>query len=297
MSISSDSNRIVAGSNASQLQAFRIIGGLLQLLAIGLCIELLLGITDGLGLILRLSFLAIVIWCVAFRLGWVALVALQTSLFFHEPIRQPLEQIASGIFFVLLAMFAIVAAMNMPQTHRFASDCFLRFFRFPIDKESSTISSQQGVFWLLARDSKPRLPYAMVSLAIHMLHMTFVVMLAVFLLTNLPIGRQSDSWLQWSLQNGQAVWPGALLLVFMVALLVLARENSWRQLEPAQASLYLRSVQLIANYRDLLGFERQRLKKLHKIQAAAPQPTLGVSRRPKTRNNTQTDRLGMKGLK
>ena len=282
MSISSDSNRIVADSNASQLQAFRIIGGLIQLLAIGLCLELLLGITDGLGLILRLSFLAIVIWCVAFRLGWVALVALQTSLFFHEPIRQPLEQIASAIFFVLLAMFAIVAAMNMPQTHRFVSDCFLRFFRFPIDKESST---------------KPRLPYAMVSLAIHVLHMTFVVMLAVFLLTNLPIGRQSDSWLQWSLQNGLAVWPGVFLLVFMVALLVLARENSWRQLEPAQARLYLRSVQLIANYRDLFGFERQRMKQHHKKQAAVPQPTLGVSRRPKIRKNSQTDRLGMKGLK
>ena len=282
MSISSDSNRIVADSNASQLQAFRIIGGLIQLLAIGLCIELLLGITDGLGLILRLSFLAIVIWCVAFRLGWVALVALQTSLFFHEPIRQPLEQIASAIFFVLLAMFAIVAAMNMPQTHRFVSDFFLRLLRFLIDKEGST---------------KPRIPFALASLAIHMLHMTFVVVLAVFLLTNLPIGRQSDSWLQWSLQNGQAVWPGALLLVFMVALLVFARENSWRQLGPAQASVYLRSVQLIANYRDLLGFERQRLKQLHKKQAAAPQPTLGVPLRPKIRKNSQTDRIGTRGLK
>lgn len=282
MSISSDSNRTAADTNVSQWKAFRIIGGLIQLLAIGLCFELLLGITDGLGLILRLSFLAIVLCCVAFRLGWLALVALQTSLFFQEPVRQPLKQIPSWIFFVLLAMFAIVAAMNMPQTHRFVSDCFLRLFRFPIDKKGST---------------KPRLPFEMVSLAIHVLHMTFVVLLAVFLLTNLPIGRQSDSWLQWSLQNGQAVWPGALLLVFMVALLVLARENSWRQLEPAQASLYLRSVQLIANYRDLFGFERQRLKQLHKKQAAAPQPTLGVSRRPKIRNNRQTDRISMKGLK
>ena len=290
-----DSN--VSDLVVSQWKAFRIIGGLIQLLAIGLCLELLLGITDGLGLILRMSLLAIVICCVAFRLGWLALVALQTSLFFQEPIRQPLEQISSGIFFVILSMLAIVAAMNMPQTHGFVSDFFLRLFRSPIDKESSTISSQQGVFWLLARDSKPRLPYAMVSLTIHVLHMTFVVMLAVFLLTSLPIGRQSDSWLQWSLQNGQAVWPGVFLLVFMVALLVLARENSWRQLEPAQARLYLRSVQLIANYRDLFGFERQRLKQHHKKQAAAPQPTLGMSWRPKIRKNSQTDRIDMKGLK
>ncbi len=282
MSISSDSNRNVSDANASQWKAFRIIGGLIQLLAIGLCFELLLGITNGLGLILRLSFLAMVICCVAFRLGWMALIALQTSLFFQEPTRQPLEQSASGILFVLVALFAIVAAMNMPQTHRYVSDVFLRLFGFSIDKEGST---------------KPRLPFATVGLAIHMLHLTFVVMLAMFLLTNLPIGRQSDSWQQWSVQNGQAVWPGALLLVFMVALLVLARENSWRQLGLAQASLYLRSVQLIANYRDLFGFERQRLKQLHKKQAAAPQPTLAVPLRPKIRKNSQTDRIGTKGLK
>ncbi len=282
MSISSNSNRTVADSNASQLQAFRIIGGLIQLLAIGLCLELLLGITDGLSMVLRLSFLAIVLCCVAFRVGWFALVALQTSLFFQEPIGQSLEPFSSGIFFVLVAMFAIVAAMNMPQTHRFVSDFLLRLIGFPIDKEGST---------------KPRIPYAMVSPAIQMLHMTFVVMLAMFLLTNVPIGRQSDRWLQWSLQNGQAVWPGALLLVFMVAMLVLARENSWRQLGPAQASLYLRSVQLIANYRDLLGFERQRQKQLLKKQAAAPQPTLVVTKRPKIRKKGLADRIGMKGLK
>ena len=291
----SDSN--VSDSNASQWKAFRVIGGLIQLLAIGLCIELLLGITDGLGLILRMSFLAIVIGGVAFRLGWLTLIALQTSLFFQEPIRQPLEQISSGIFFVILSMLVILAAMNMPQTHRFVSDVFLRLFRSPIDKVSSTISSQQSVLGSLTGGSKSSLPFAMVSLAIHVLHMTFVVILAVFLLTNLPIGRQSDSWLQWSLQNGQAVWPGALLLVLMVALLVLARENSWRQLEPAQARLYLRSVQLIANYRDLFGFARQRMKQLDKKQAASQQPTLGMSRRPKIRKNSQTDRIDMKGLK
>ena len=276
------SDSIVSDTNASQWKAFRIIGGLIQLLAIGLCFELLLGITDGLGLILRLSFLAIVICCVAFRIGSLALVALQTSLFFQEPTSQPLEQSASGIVFVLVAMLAIVAATNMPQTHRFVTDFFLKLYGLSFDKAGST---------------KPRLLFAMAGLAIHMLHMIFVVILAAFLLTKSPIGRQPDTWLQWSLQNGQAVWPGALLLVFMIALLVLARENAWRQLVPAQASLYLRSVQLIANYRDLFGFERQRQKLLHRKQAAAPQPTLGVSPRPKIRKNSQTNRIGTKGLK
>jgi len=111
------------------------------------------------------------------------------------------------------------------------------------------------------------------SLAIHALQMTLVVILALLLLSNVPIGRQSDSWLQWSLRNGQAVWPGTLLLVFVISISVLVREFAWRQLEPSQASLYLRSVKLIAYYRDLSAFERlkQRLKQLRKKPSSTKQ--------------------------
>lgn len=244
----------------SQRKAFWIIGGLLQLLALSLFIELLLGFTESLGLILRLSLLATILTCIVLRLGWLVLVAIQVSLFFQEPMRQPLEHIPSGLFFVLASMFAMVAAMKLPQTHKFVTDLFLKLFRIGIDQGSSTISSNTS-------ETKNRRPLARPSLAIWALHATLVVLFAVFLLTIVPVGRQYDSWLQWSLQNGQAVWPGALLIILMIALLVVVRENVWRQLEPSQARLYLRSIQLITSYRDLFGFERHRLKQLRKKQS------------------------------
>ncbi len=288
MSIANDPNRTspdlrASNSIASQLFAFRIVGSLLQLLAISLCFELLLGITDGRGLILRFSLLAIIAYCVVLRLGWLALVALQVSLFFQEPTGQQFGQVLSGLFFVLVVMFAIVVAMKMPQTHRFVNDCFLRLFTIGFSYENSIISSQQN-------DSKRSPSFAVVSFAFHALQITSVVVLAMFLLTNLPIGRQSDSWLQWSLQNGQAVWPGTLLLVLMVGLLVLARESAWRQLEPSQASMYLRSVRFIANYRDLFGFERQRLKQLRKQHASTTRPSTESVTQSKMRNNNATDK-------
>ena len=266
MNTAADSKRVPTDSNLtdlthSQRRAFWIIGGLSQLVAISLFIELLLGFTDGIGLLLRLSFLAIIMTCIVLRLGWLALIAIQVSLFFQEPVRQPLDQIPSGHFFVLASLFAIVAAMKIPQTHRFVTDVFLTIFRIRIGPVSSTTSSKPTE--LANRPSIARL-----SLAIGAVHVTLIVVLAAFLLTRVPVGRQYNSWLQWSVQNGQAVWPGALLLVLMFALLVVVRENAWRQLESSQARLYLRSIQLIANYRDLFGFERHRLKKLRKRQSA-----------------------------
>jgi hypothetical protein len=265
MSTAADFNRAptdsnVTGTTDSQRSAFYILGGLLQLLAISLFIELLLGFTESLGLILRLSLLAIIMTCVVLRLGWLVLVAIQVSLFFQEPLRQPLEHTPSGLFFVLASLFAIVAAMKIPQTHKWVTDVFLTLFRIGIDQGSSTSSGPPS-------ESKDRLPLVRLSFAFWALHGTLIVIFAVFLLTKVPVGRQYDSWLQWSLKNSQAVWPGALLMVLMIAMLVVVRENAWRQLEPSQARLYLRSIQLIANYRDLFGFERHRLKKLRKKQS------------------------------
>ena len=269
MSSDADSNRGPTDSNLtdtgeSQRNAFWIIGGMLQLLAISLFVELLVGFTESLGLMIRLSLLAIIMTCIVLRLGWLVLIAIQVSLFFQEPLRQPLEHTPAGLFFVLASLFAIVAAMKIPQTHKLVTDVFLTLFRIGIDEGSSASSASSAQ----PSESKDRLPLARLSFAFWVLHGTLIVLFAVFLLTKVPVGRQYDSWLQWSLQNDQAVWPGALLMVLMIALLVVVRENAWRQLESSQARLYLRSIQLIANYRDLFGFERHRQKQLRKKQSA-----------------------------
>ena len=264
-------------------QVFRAFGALLQLLAIGLSIELLLGSTDGTGILLRCVVILLIMFCIILRLGWLSLVAIQVSLLIQEPRRQPLEQTASGIFFVLLSCCAIVATMNLPQVHRFVSEFFIRLFLAATDKgELEQISVQS---------SSPRIrSFVGSGLAIRVLQMVMSVVLGMLLLTNIPIGQQSSSWLQWSRVHGQAVWPGSLLLVVMIGLLVLARENVWRQFASSQARLYLRSQRLIANGRDLFSFERRRQKqKRYKRLAvqASHMPTTRVTAKSKLQ---KTDR-------
>lgn len=265
--------------NVSQPKAIRWIGAGLQLLAVALCLETLLGISDGLALPLRLFLLGLIGTCIILRLGWLTLVALQMSLLVIEQRQGEVSQYPLAFFYALASTAMIVAAMKVPETHRFVTSFFA--------SEKVTSKHQFG--------------FVIVRLAISLLQLTLMVSVAGFLLSRVPIGLQAESWLEWSRQNGQAVWPGALLVVLVIAVLVWVRENAWRQLVPSQASLYLRSVQLIANYRDLFGFERHRLNRLRRAQKMGLAETSRPANPPKLRrsgrNDKTNDKTNDKGLK
>ena len=239
-----------------QSRGTRFLGGALQLLAIGLCFETLLDPSDGVGLMLRLFLLAVVMSSVVLRVGWLTLIALQISLLIQEPSSQQLDRAPLGFAFALVAMLAVVIAMKLPYTHRYVTDCFLSFFNIETAGNKATSAAQ--------------------TLAIMAIHMTLVAAIALFLLMKLPIRGQSESWLKWSLQNGQAIWPGALLIASTIAMLVIVREIAWRQLDRSQASLYLRSVQMIANYRDFIRFERQRRMRTRMSEAMKKTDSKGL---------------------
>ena len=269
----------------SQSRVLQALGAALQLLAIGLCLESMLGVADGMGVLLRIALIALIMFGIVLRLGWLSLVALQVCLFVLEPRRQPPEQTPSAFFFVLLACCVIVFAMNLPQVHRYVTDCFVRLFLGAAQPEhtarpTGTMNSRQI-----------RIIFGS-GIAIRALQMVMSVVLGVYLLNNIPIGRQSNSWLQWSREHGQAVWPGSLLLVLMISLLVLARENAWRQITSSQARLYLRSQHLIANFRDLNLVERVRLKAV-KNGLRSPQrelkPMSNMDRSKLHLSNTETE--------
>ncbi len=276
MSISDSLESIV-----SQQKIIRWVGAGLQLFAIALSMEMLLGVSIGLGVPLRLFLLSLIAFCIVMRLGWAVLVALQVSLIAIEPRQGAISPYPLGFFYVLVASAVIVAAMKAPETHRFVTDYVVSLFA----AEAKEL------------DSNRQFRFTYVRLSIYAIQLMLTVVVAGFLLNRLPIGLQAESWLEWSRQNGQAVWPGALLIVLMIAILVLVRENAWRQILPSQASLYLRSVQLIANYRDLFGFERHRLRRLRQAHLQGVAKTPPPVKRPKLRRSGRNDDTIKKGLK
>ncbi len=231
--------------NIVQMKAIRIVSSILQLVMVAVCLEMLIGISDGIGMPLRLFLFSVVMMGVVVRLGWLSLIAIQFSLLLQEPRRGQLAQSPSGFFWATIAMLTIIAAMKLPQSHRAITDYFLRFAGLRAEPT----------------DTKQAIPSAMKSLVIQVGLVLAVVILAIVVQVNIPIGRQSARWLQSSLSTGQAFWPGTFWLVLIVALFVLAREIAWRKIDAPQARLYVRSVQLIAYFRDLVRFERERTKR------------------------------------
>jgi hypothetical protein len=229
----------------TSIERYRMAGACLQLVLIAICFEMLLGVSAGMSLQFRLLSIGLICVAIGIRWAWLGLMVLQCSLLFNEPARQPIAAIQSNFAYPIVALLVLVATMRVGNLHKAVTDLFL-----------------QNI--LLSETSQTRTPlrFPLVRIGIQLQLVVICVFMSMGLLYRLPIGRQTSSWLQWSSESGQAIWPGTLLLVLLIALWVIMRELAWRQLQPSQASLYLRSVQLIENYRDLFGFERHRLKRL-----------------------------------
>ena len=270
----------------SKKVVFRSLGAILQLLAISMCVELLLVLPDGLGILLRFALIALIMFCITLRWGWLSLIALQVSLVVQEPRRQPLEQIPSAFLYVLFACFVVVVAMKLPQVHGFVTDCFIRLIRASSTNGKSLRTS-------ISSSSKQIRSVLGFGFAFRILQMVIPVVLGIFLLTHIPVGQQSNNWLQWSRDHGQAVWPGSLLLVLLIAVFVFARENAWRQIASSQAKLYLRSQRLITDGQEFFSFERRRQKqkssnRLQEPMVRKPSSKFAKTSTPQT-TKTETD--------
>ena len=114
-------------------------------------------------------------------------------------------------------------------------------------------------------------------LAFRALMLVVVVLLSMLVFTHLPIfssGR--EQWWQLSVSSGLTLWPGPTILVLALALIVVAWQNEWRQITPAQARLMLRSTFLSLHYRDLkmVVMRRLRLSKSGAAQQSLGRPAV-----------------------
>jgi len=214
-----DGNKTNRDTGASD---FLISVAILQAVAVGLLLELFISGSSEPNLFWKLIVATVVALGVLLRLGWLALVAIQVSLLIQEPRRNQFETTVSDLWYTLVALLAIGLAMGLPQ---------------------------------------PKLPkpaVLLLRLGNRVIVAVALVWFSSLVLQFLPLRQQKERWFQWTLANGQVIWPGATLLACILAVLVLVREVAWRQLSRSQASLYLRSTFLRLHLDDLRSVERRR---------------------------------------
>lgn len=88
-----------------------------------------------------------------------------------------------------------------------------------------------------------------------------VVLLATAILSNQPWTTNSNAWLQWSLTNKQVLWPGPLLIVIVIGLIVVVNEFGWRRKTTVQKKLSLRCNAVRILYPDMQRIVRHRIKR------------------------------------
>jgi len=88
-----------------------------------------------------------------------------------------------------------------------------------------------------------------------------VVLLAIAILFNQPWTTNTNAWLQWSLTNKQVLWPGPLLIVIVIGLIVVVNEFGWRRKTTGQKKLNLRCISVRILYPDMQRIVRHRIKR------------------------------------
>ncbi|MCA9134545.1 MAG: hypothetical protein KDA45_15350 [Planctomycetales bacterium] len=242
-----------------------VVGDCLQLLVVGLVLELLLFQGAPQSPVLRLSILGLLLLAVARAQGWCLLVALQANLLLQAPhAGQRLPGVAE-LLYCLLALGVVAYAYGAPT----ARPRFSRWMAAQVVALGRRAGERSGATTGGTTGTRTGHDPAAVSLGGRFLAwgvnwalpLLGSVLLAMMLWTVLPLDPPSqEQLLRRSLARGGSLWPGATLLVLALAGGIVCREIVWRQLTPGQARQVLRAVWMLEFHAELRLFVRQALK-------------------------------------
>lgn len=243
----------------------RLLGRVLQFLVLAWLVRLLVfGFEDVIWQIQFIGTLAI-IWMLFSGWGWVLLLAIQLSLLVREPGRslnvEFLEVFTAAVVLIILA-YAFSRAIRDSINERLANVSeFLSAQGDEVPVEMGSLKSRS-------------IANSLLSVASRALPLLLAVVISVTLLQRLPVSDTTRaSWLSHAAENGNVLWPGATLLVLIVAASVVLSELAFRQFTVRQAKLYARSAFVTYHFSDLVLLINRRFK------AASQKARAGKSKR------------------
>jgi len=195
--------------------------------------------------------------------GVLVLLLVQADLFFRESQRQNALSGLEGVMFVvivlLILMFVARHQLSLQQLSRRSVIQVVRDLLASSERAKSLSESTDP-----SPVVKRRVAAAFRGLAV----LLFCVVAARFLQSLIPQNHELTENLRDLINADPSISAGVVIIIAVVALGIVASEISWRQLSPAQARVYLRSIFLKAHYGDLRMIVIRRLKLRMKELAA-----------------------------
>ncbi len=237
-------------------QSLRTLGTLLQLTFVGVVLDWMLFTGTQANLWVQLLLITLLLMAAWKWNGAVILVAFQFRLFMQEPGRSSMIPDLSGVIYGVLSLLIVAyACWSRAATSRI-SDWF-----------ADSILQWTAAAKSFATEPSENRPQDS-QLAIEQVWLAGCTLLAMFFMITLPLTTSvREQWLQQAKANDFVLWPGATVVVLVIAVGVLARNIVWRQMSPAQASLYLKSTFVTEHFHDLRMIVLRRLKKRRQSKA------------------------------
>jgi hypothetical protein len=187
--------------------------------------------------------------------GVLILLLVQADLFFRESQRQSALSGPLGIVFVVIVLLVLMfVASHQPLLQQISRRSVIRIVRDLLASSQQPESRPETI--APSKVVQRRLAAAIRGLALLMC----CAAAARILLSLIPNNREFTENLRDLINADPSIAAGAVIIVAVVACWIVASEISWRQLSPAQARVYLRSIFLKAHYRDLRMIVVRRLK-------------------------------------
>jgi hypothetical protein len=244
-------------------RAFQLLGDVLQFSVMCILLDRLL--FSGVPLVLTLRVGVVVTLLVgALRWnGWPILVAIQVSLWLREPGNRPwvptMETFLVCVVSLVFVAYFYCSNKWQRQFGRWFADSMIRLM-----DSANQVAGTGNVSGAQRHASFSNVMRFAIGQSLLLIG---IVLLAMLLMTLLPASTQMRSWwlFQQSIESDYILWPGATLVIVLVALWVVMRETAWKQMSAAQANLYLRSSFLMDHFPDLRMIVLKGLKIRRKV--------------------------------
>jgi hypothetical protein len=243
------------GQPSRTWRAAAVLADVVQLAGAGFLLDFLLFGGTEIYLLLRLAALGLLLVTISRSLGWPVLLAVQLSLLIREPSQRNMLQGLGSLVTSLGAIGLVAYACSFKTTRREFRNLFAATLHTAIHGHRTTLP---------ARLRAPQHP----TLAVRAATLVALVLASMLVFVELPVAApMREQWWQRSIHNGFTLWPGPVVVIVAIALLVLLGYSHWRQMNFAQARLYLRSTFVLYHYRDLKMIVMRRLRAARKAAA------------------------------
>lgn len=186
---------------------------------------------------------------------WLILGAMQVSMFFYETRANGTGVSLVTLIQALICLTMIAYAAGFRTVRRLLREWLGRLFQSLFEPVAPVIAKDAWSDLEARRDQLANtlwLREQLGSLLLRSGRLLLIVVLASLAMLRLPFSRSGIAdWWERTVAMDYKLWPGPTPLLLALVCLVVLAYGSWRQLNPLQARLYIKSLYVREHFREL----------------------------------------------